>query len=717
MASPFQQQALRRKLIYAALIIVLFTVAFIWRKADFKAFGMDVWGVNKQAEQLAIREESRGEVDLIGAVVRLSTMGLRGVATCVMWIDAMDAQKKNQWNELEIRVRSLTKLQPHFITPWIFQSWNLAYNVSVESDRVSDKYFYISRGIGLLAEGERQNRDNPDMRWSIGFFLQHKIGQSDETNTLRSLSQLSMIPPNERDPGRFWKAIEASEEEKTRRERGQELNYQELEDFCKKHPQLVRRLREGIRRERRSDAQRQFRCERIEEMVQFLTDNFRVPSLWQDRLPSSPGLWKEDADKLLPVADRFPALPPKHQARPEQQPPDEMALTNESVLRDEDDVHQIARSWYSYSQEPIPAPDILPGNSKPIKNPVYQRLPKHMTTLIFRDHPAQAQRFTAERLSDEGWFDDSGWTIPDWFGAQNDRFSNGPALVGGGRKWGLEAWQKTYELWRNFGEANHLLLNAAEEDVMLERAKSFAEKYKLNEGSPVPQLRAENLDRDTAQEYFAWQFMKWYNYYRHISNFPHHYNRALVESREETVLGRKTFFEADALRLRNRDFRALQKYQEPNGLRSWRDKVLLTNTEFRRDNFIQEQTFEVQIKYVDLYSRLGGSNFKAQAASMAFLPSQPAGAGVCPTHLLGWLNQMVLVADGKDKDGKEKFRANWGNPLLGGPFDGYDDKGVALIEDHSRDTVLRRMFPTVYAAADAEKSQPGQKPTEPPKRK
>ena len=54
-----------------------------------------------------------------------------------------------------------------------------------------------------------------------------------------------------------------------------------------------------------------------------------------------------------------------------------------------------------------------------------------MTTVIFRDYPAQAQRFTAERLQDEGWFDDSGWEIPDWFRDAGDRFTDGaPAVVG-----------------------------------------------------------------------------------------------------------------------------------------------------------------------------------------------------------------------------------------------------------------------------------------------
>src|SRR5881227_1670754 len=193
MARPFQQQALQRKLIYFGIIVALATVAYGWRR----------YAIKPQAETLAIREESRGEVELTGAAVRLGLTGLRGVATCVLWYDAMDKQKKNQWNELEVRVRSVAKLQPHFITPWLFQSWNLAYNVSVESDRVADKYFYICRGIELLAEGERQNRHHPDLRFAIGFYNQNKIGQSDKTNVLRCLYQMSCIAPNERDAARF----------------------------------------------------------------------------------------------------------------------------------------------------------------------------------------------------------------------------------------------------------------------------------------------------------------------------------------------------------------------------------------------------------------------------------------------------------------------------------------------------------------------------------
>src|SRR5579885_1356598 len=115
MGSNFQQQARQRKLVYAALILVLFTAAWAWRR----------YSVDVQAAELAIREQSRGEVELSGAVVRLGLTGSRGLVTCLLWREAQDQQKKNQWNELEVTVRSVAKLQPHFITPWLFQSWNL----------------------------------------------------------------------------------------------------------------------------------------------------------------------------------------------------------------------------------------------------------------------------------------------------------------------------------------------------------------------------------------------------------------------------------------------------------------------------------------------------------------------------------------------------------------------------------------------------------------
>jgi hypothetical protein len=643
MASPFQQQAQRRKLIYLGAILVLFTAAFLWRN----------YSVARQAKDLALREEDQGEVQLTGSVVRLGLTGSRGLATCALWMSAIDKQKKNQWNELELLVRSVTTLQPHFITPWLFQSWNLAYNVSVESDRVNDKYFYVTRGIQLLAEGERLNRDNPDLRYWIGFYHQHKICKSDETNVERSLFQLSLIPPNERDPSRF-KKVNANNQE--------EIDLVELEDFCKKHPQLARRLREGLMRDTKGEHFRQFTCATAADVVRFLADNLRVPSPYEEPTPVAVGQWqKRDDEKLRPLAERFPPLPPKRSPAPPQHlfDPNEMTADQVGQLPDKVDAYAVARAWYGYAQEPIPDPGVLPGLTKDITDRARQRKPKQITTIIFRNQPALAQGDLAQRLQQEGWYDNSLWQITSWF--PRDRFpDNTPARVGDpGVKWSQEAWADAHNRWRQHGEENHILLSEADLYNKEKMAASFNSKFGI-QGNRPPPLRTESLDEATREGYQAAEFMFEYGASRNVSNFQWHLDRSDVEEKEETVEGRKQFYTAERLRWNGAEERSMAEYAK--ALVFWRDKVLLKYKTFRRDIFIQEESYDWQYRYLRMYHEAKGDLLKDKVAVWArSVPLLPA---VNKTTFLGW--------------------------VLHGPLDEYDEDGLPLISDEARFHVLSR---------------------------
>ena len=81
----------------------------------------------------------------------------------------------------------ITKLQPHFLSIWTFQSWNLAYNVSVEWDAPEDKYEWIKKGIQFVQEGVDKNRKSPDLVWDTAWYYYHKLGFSDESIILRRL--------------------------------------------------------------------------------------------------------------------------------------------------------------------------------------------------------------------------------------------------------------------------------------------------------------------------------------------------------------------------------------------------------------------------------------------------------------------------------------------------------------------------------------------------
>jgi len=59
MANPFQQRSRRRKIIYLVLIVALFTASIMHRK----------FVVEKQAEDLQLRDAARGEVELTSSFV------------------------------------------------------------------------------------------------------------------------------------------------------------------------------------------------------------------------------------------------------------------------------------------------------------------------------------------------------------------------------------------------------------------------------------------------------------------------------------------------------------------------------------------------------------------------------------------------------------------------------------------------------------------------
>ncbi len=689
MASPFQQQVRNRKVLYIAIILVLFTGAWGWRKMV----------INPEAEALALREESRGDVELLGSVVRLSLTGSRGLVTCMLWSTAFEQQKKNQWNALEVSVRALTRLQPHFITPWLFQSWNLAYNVSVEADRPRDKFFYITRGIELLGRGERQNRHHPDLRWSIGFYTMNKLGRSDETNYQRSLLQLTMIPPNERDPARFWMPSDE----------GPQLNMEEFEKFCQDHPQLVRRLREGMHKDSVRAQKQLFTCDTPEDVVRFLEDNYQVPGVYPVETPTAPaqaraGAWVRAAapPPPLPELERFPVLPPPlgDPARGGKTPFDSNALTSASTLGDADDPYTVAHAWFAYAQEPIPDPSALPGIPKPITDRTTQRRPRHMTTLIFRNYPAQGRRYHAERLQEEGWHDEEKWDASEWF-------SRGRTVrVGGGANWSQVAWERAFLAWESHGKDNHILFDdAAAEENMKKAAEAFARRHNMMLYGNPPALDEGKLDAEHLRQYKAAQFMFEYDFYRRVSNFPHHYNRCLVERKPETVAARKMFYKAERRNMAGEPQKALAIYTTPitaaaaredetlkpleghTPLTAWRDLVLRKNKEYRRDSFIQEQTAEYQTHFLLLENRFRGRDLKEKLVKVAAL--------------------LPLVP----KMDPEVARP----PIVDGPFDGVaDEEGVLFLPDHAVESIMDRLgLPARRRRGPA----PGETPKGPPVRK
>ncbi|MDA0833385.1 MAG: hypothetical protein O2955_17190 [Planctomycetota bacterium] len=173
-----------RKITYLIIIVCLLVgIVFLGMPASSEE------GSGGRLAQLRVKhnlgEGSLGKVDPSSTTMNLLLLGLRGVATNLLWMEANEQQDHKNWAQLRTTVDSIILLQPHYTKVWRFQAWNLAYNVSASWDAVADRYFWVKEGIKFLINGSNRNLDNPELLWDTGNFMGSKIGRSDEWKQFR----------------------------------------------------------------------------------------------------------------------------------------------------------------------------------------------------------------------------------------------------------------------------------------------------------------------------------------------------------------------------------------------------------------------------------------------------------------------------------------------------------------------------------------------------
>jgi hypothetical protein len=131
--------------------------------------------------------ERLGEIDPASETMRFATLGMRSVASLILWEKANDYYKKKDWPNFSATIDQCIKLQPHFVSIWHFQGWVYSYNCSVQFDDYRDRYAWVIRGINFLRKGIKYNEHEPLLQVDIGTFISQKIGTADEAKEYRKL--------------------------------------------------------------------------------------------------------------------------------------------------------------------------------------------------------------------------------------------------------------------------------------------------------------------------------------------------------------------------------------------------------------------------------------------------------------------------------------------------------------------------------------------------
>lgn len=110
--------------------------------------------------------------------------GFRGIIANLLWIRATDLQDEDKFFEMAQLADWITKLEPHFAAVWVYQAWNMSYNISVKFKDYPDRWRWVERGISLLRdEGLKYNPNETLIYRELAWHFQHKMGANlDDAN-------------------------------------------------------------------------------------------------------------------------------------------------------------------------------------------------------------------------------------------------------------------------------------------------------------------------------------------------------------------------------------------------------------------------------------------------------------------------------------------------------------------------------------------------------
>lgn len=141
----------------------------------------------------------------------------RGVFVNALWMRANDLKQEGKFYECIELARAITRLQPRFPQVWVFHAWNLAYNISVQTQTPDERWNWVNQGIAILREeGIPANPNSLLLHKELGWIFLHKVqGFTDDANPYykRRLAEewtdvLGPPPPRTREDRSTKKVVE-----------------------------------------------------------------------------------------------------------------------------------------------------------------------------------------------------------------------------------------------------------------------------------------------------------------------------------------------------------------------------------------------------------------------------------------------------------------------------------------------------------------------------
>ena len=110
------------------------------------------------------------------SAVLVAMGGSRGVISEVLWWRIAELQRQNRYAELVPLTDLLVALDPASADTWVYNAWNLTYNISAAHHDDAEKWRWVKRGIALLERGLRAAPQAQPVLRQLGWTFEDKIG-------------------------------------------------------------------------------------------------------------------------------------------------------------------------------------------------------------------------------------------------------------------------------------------------------------------------------------------------------------------------------------------------------------------------------------------------------------------------------------------------------------------------------------------------------------
>ena len=180
--------------------IIICFICIVLSAALLITAGMQLDFINSQRKEmrLIINEPLKNAPPSL-AFATVAMGAFRGLVVDILWIRADQLKEQGQFFDAKQLAEWITILQPRFVTVWEFQSWNMAYNISVAipATQPHERWRWVKNGYELLRDkGISLNPKSILLYRQLALIFQHKIaGVTDDAHKYYKLQLASAMEP------------------------------------------------------------------------------------------------------------------------------------------------------------------------------------------------------------------------------------------------------------------------------------------------------------------------------------------------------------------------------------------------------------------------------------------------------------------------------------------------------------------------------------------